>query len=144
MKQKTDELLKTLNQSSSVSQLTTYIDVLKQEIPYQNVGEFLNVMLEEKQLKKSDVINASHLDRTYAYQIFNATRTGSRNKILAISVAMHLTLDEVNRALTINGDNILYAKNIRDAILIYALNKQLSLYETNILLDQKGEQVLDV
>ncbi|MFV0393830.1 MAG: hypothetical protein ACK5LC_05490 [Coprobacillaceae bacterium] len=140
---KTDELLSVLNKSTTTEQLNEYIEDLKKEVRYPNVGVFFETKIEELNLKKSEIIMNSHLDRTYAYQIFNSTRTGSRDKLLALCLAMHLSLEDTNRALTLNGDNILYAKNIRDAILIYCVNKRLSLYECNILLEQKKQEILD-
>ena len=74
---------------------------------------------------------------TYAQQIFNSTRKAGRNKIITLSVAMNIDLDEANRALLLNGDNILYSKNKRDAMLIYCINTNTSVLKTNYLLHEK-------
>lgn len=134
----TDELLNVLNLASNTSELDAYITNLNGDSGFANVGIYLEYLLEEKGLKKSDIIQNSQLDRTYAYQIFNGTRIGGRDKMLAIGIAMQLSLKEMNRLVTINGNNSLYPKNRRDAIIIYCINHQYSLYQTNELLDERN------
>ena len=56
---------------------------------------------------------------------------------------MHLTLQERNRLLTIAKAGILYSKNRRDAILIFGLERELSLIDINELLYEMGEDVLE-
>lgn len=143
MGKSTDELLNVLNGINDTSKLDSYIINMKNTESYPNVGMYFEDLLEEKKLKKSEVILTSQLDRTYAYQIFNGTRIGSRNKLLSLCIAMKLSLEETNRILTLNGDSILYAKNIRDAIIIYCINQQYSLYETNILLEERNAGIIN-
>ena len=102
--------------------------------------EYLEKILSEKNLSKADVIKRSGLNREYAYHIFSGTRNPSRQKILALSLAMNLNLDETQRLLRHAQQNLLYPRNEWDAILISAVEKNLSVMETNALLHQLGEE----
>lgn len=102
---------------------------------------YLEKILSEKKLLKADVIKRSGLNREYAYHIFSGTRNPSRQKILALSLAMNLNLDETQRLLRHAQQNLLYPRNEWDAILISAVEQNLSVIETNALLHQLGETV---
>ena len=91
---------------------------------------------------KNELIRESGLDRTYAYHILNGSRKPSRDKIVALSLAAGLDLTETQRGLELTHEGILYAKNRRDAVLIYAVKNQLSVMAANELLAQFGEAPL--
>lgn len=58
-------------------------------------------------------------------------------------MAAGLSLAETQRALKIAGVPILYARNRRDAILIFSIHKGLSVIAANELLDQFDEESLE-
>ena len=66
----------------------------------------------------------------------------SRDKIIAIAIASEMTLPECQRALEIAQEGILYAKSRRDSIVIFAINKKMSLMELNNLLDEHNFEPL--
>ena len=102
--------------------------------------EYLEQLLEKKGLRKMDVIQASLLDRAYAYHIFSGAKENpSRRKLLPLALAMHLDLDETQHLLRYAGETMLYPRNPWDSIIISAIQKGLSMKETNTLLSQMGE-----
>ena len=137
MKQ-TDELLKCIKNSH---ELDDFLE--KQEFININISEYLNMIIEKKELVKSEVIKSSGLDRVYAYQILNGTRTPSRDKLIQFAFGMKLTLDETQTLLKYNGMAPLYAKNRRDSIILFAINERASVIDLNIMLDNKKEKILD-
>lgn len=88
-----------------------------------------------KNLKKSVLIDQSDLHRTYGYQILNGTKSPSRDNIIKLCLGGHFSLDETNRALTLGGYNKLYAKDPRDSLITFCLQKQQTVIETNLFLD---------
>nr|MBP3598393.1 helix-turn-helix transcriptional regulator [Eubacterium sp.] len=104
---------------------------------------YLEEMLQKKGCNKADVIREANLARTYGYQIFQGERLASRDKLIALAVAMGMNLEECNRLLTIAQAGILYSKNRRDAILIFGFEKGLSFIDMNELLYEMGEDVLE-
>ena len=79
----------------------TEIRPLVQNAVAQGLGEYLEELLEQKGLKRSQVVHMANLNETFGYQIFTGQRNPSRNKVLQIAFAMALSLRETNRALAI-------------------------------------------
>lgn len=104
--------------------------------------DYINQLMQSKNLEKSDIIKDSQIPRTYAYQIFQGSKQAGRDKVLQLAIAMRLNLDETNRLLTIAHHNHLYAKQQRDAIIIFALSNGYTLIETNELLDEFHHELL--
>lgn len=75
----------------------------KYDITSHSLSEYLQALLEEKGLRRIDVIRSADLNETFGYQIFMGQRKPSRNKILQIAFAMGCTLKETNRLLQIGG-----------------------------------------
>ncbi len=106
------------------------------------LSEYLNQLLEEKGLKRVDVVHAAGLDATFGYQIFKGTRKASRDKLLQIIFAMGCTLREANRVLCAGGLSQLYCKDRRDAIIIFCLVHGAGLHETDEQLYKFGERTI--
>lgn len=76
------------------------------------LSEYLEKLLAEKNLTKKDVIERSGLNREYVYHIFSGLRKNpSRPKILAIAVAMELSLEEIQYLLRYSNLGLLYPRN---------------------------------
>ena len=96
----------------------------------------------EKGLTKAQVITDSNIQKNYGYQIFDGSKTPSRNKVIALALAMQLTLDEANRLLHLSNNGILYPKIKRDSIIIFGLENNQKIIDLNITLDDLGEAPL--
>ena len=108
-----------------------------------SLGEYLTKLLTNKNLSKQEVIERSGLNREYAYHIFSGKRKNpSRPKVLALSIAMGLNLDEVQYLLRYAQHGVLYPRNQWDAVIISAVEQGLSVLQTNELLNQLGETEL--
>lgn len=90
----------------------------------------------------AELIERAHLQRNYGYQILNGTKRPGRDKVIALCLALHLSFEETQRALTISKEGILYPKNLRDSVLIFSIHQKLSVMDTNALLDERGEAPL--
>lgn len=139
----TEELLQNLNSINSIDILERYLQELNKLNQHVSIAEYFEHLLKENKLNKSEIVRASHLDRTYAYQILQGNRIPSRNKLLALCLAFPLSLKETQYALTINGNSILYAKNKRDAIIIYAINTKQTVLNCNHQLYEKHFEIID-
>lgn len=136
-KQKTKDLEDILKKAGALEK-----DRILKEIRDVSFVDYINEILLEKDLEKSDIIRDAQIPRTYAYQIFQGSKQAGRNKILQLAIAMKLNLEETNRLLTVAHHNHLYAKQQRDAILIFGISKQYSLMEINELLDEFHHELL--
>lgn len=138
---KTSELLSILNSIDNYKSLKNYIsnDLNAREL---TISEYLLNLCIEKNISKSTLILNADIDRTYGYQILNGSKNPSRNNIIKLCLALKLTLEEADRALTIAKEGKLYPKVIRDTFLIFAINNKLSVLDTNILLEENGQDTL--
>lgn len=142
-KKKTDELTRILEKTCGRKGLESYLDSL----PGESVGtDFMDYFLSlpgPKALKGGDLVRKSGIERSYLYQILKGRRIPSREKILRLCIGAGLTLEETQRVLELGKSGILYPRNRRDAILIFAIRSGLDAMETDDLLDQFGEAPLD-
>ena len=131
----TAELMKVLNSVRSQEDISKYIAQLDADLANAGVGVYLSRKIEEYGLKNSEAFKRAGIERTYGYQILNGTRKPGRDKIVALGLACHFNMKEVQTALSISGEGTLYHKNRRDAVLIYCINQRKSLPETRDLLE---------
>lgn len=122
----TDELLNELLESPDPAKFARKHHLTKRSLP-----DYLQQLLDEKALKRAEVVRAAGLDATYGYQIFMGQRKPSRDKVLQIVFALKCTLQEANRVLQAAGLNELYCKDRRDAIIIFCLDHGRTLQETD-------------
>ena len=141
MEKSTGELLEILKSKK------TYEDFFEQEIEelyFKSIREYLEILLKEKGLRKSEVILHGNLDKNYAYQIFNGNKTNpSRDKIIMLSFGMKLNLAETRKLLKIACQSDLYVRIPRDSVIIYCINKQLSIIDCNEYLSDFGLDILE-
>ena len=105
------------------------------------ISEYLRELVKAKSLRTSEVINAAHLNRNYAYHIFSGEKPNpSRIKLLALALAMKLDLDETQHLLLCGGHSTLYPRNPWDSVIISAVEQGKSVSDTNLLLEQLGEK----
>lgn len=133
----TDELLQQIVRSRAPESFLG----LGSDVPHDLAG-YLARLLEEKGLKKSQVIKTANLNETFGYQIFSGQRGASRNKVLALALAMGADLHET-RLLLMHADlGDLYCKNRRDAIIIYCISHGYDLIRTDEELYRFGEETV--
>lgn len=117
-----------------------YLD--RARVGQRSLSDYLQQLLEEKGRKRSDVVREAGLNETFGYQIFTGARKASRDKVLQLAFALHLSLRETDRLLQAAGVNELYCKNRRDAIIIFAIDKGYSLQKTDEELYRFGENTI--
>ncbi len=128
----TEELLKTLKENS----LETYLSNNTGELVDSPIYKYLEKIIEDKVLKKSDIIKKSGVQTNYAYQIFSGLKIPSRDKLIALCFGMELSLDEAQTLLKYAGYAKLYPRTKRDSIIIDALEKHINIINCNITLDK--------
>ena len=99
-----------------------------------DLAKLLVRLLEEKGLKRSQVIKAAELSEVYGYQIFSGLRVPERKKLLCLAVGMGLNIEKTQQLLKCAGYAQLYVKLPFDSILLYGLCKAMSVVQINELL----------
>lgn len=131
----TSKLLQNIKNSKSID------DILELS-PNLSFHDYLNELLRIKHIQKSTLITKTTLQRNYAYQIFDGTKTPSKDKVIQIALALRLDLHTTNNLLSLSNNGALYPKVHRDAIIIYCIEKHEDVFTCNELLVEKGFQEL--
>lgn len=132
------------NEIKATANIEDYFEKHNSHMLSHSLPEHLKMLLEQKGISKADVVRNSLLNRTYVYQIFDGRRMPSRNKLIAIAFGMHLSVEETQAMLKLSGYRKLYAKDERDAILLFSLNQKMNIEETNELLYDHSLEILGV
>lgn len=130
---RTDTLMRRIFKASNVE------DVLKQNAPSMQAENFcacLNDLCRELGAVPEQVIRRSQIDRSYGHQLFNGTRKPSRDKVLQLAFGFGLNVDQAQRLLRSAGKSLLYPRLQRDTIILFALDKGMTLFELQELLER--------
>ncbi len=133
----TEDLLKQIRELN--------IDEFKKEDNFDKIGigDYLSNLLTSHELQPKDIIINLNMDRSYTYQILGGRRNPTRNFLLRIAIFLKLPLEETQRMLSIAQRAQLYPRNRFDAAIIFALEHKMTLEETNALLEEIGEELLN-
>lgn len=108
--------------------------LMEQESDQLSLTSYLHMLLERRGLSVGSVIRQCSLDRSYGYQLFNGTRRPTRDMLVALALQLEFTEEETQRLLKLAGRPVLYARNKRDAALLYSLTHRLTLAQAEELL----------
>ncbi len=139
MLKKTQDLLEILK---GVAQPGDYIEKEEDNLVKMELHEYIRNILNSKGISSGQLIKNSGLDRTYTYQILSGTKKPSRDKVLAICFTLKLSFEEIQDLLKATGYPILYARISRDSIIIFALQHNITLTDTNEMLFDFGYSLI--
>ena len=133
-KRRTQALLEYLETSQNVEQV---LEAKEADFVAEPLPDALISLLEKKKLTRAEAIRNSFLNNIYGHQIFQGVRTPSRDKLLALGFGMKLEFDEMDNLLKTQGYARLYARNERDAIIIYGFLHHIGIMDVNTMLYEK-------
>lgn len=136
----TDELR---HEIKSATDMEDYLTKNREYLLKESLSEHLHMLLSRKNLKRADVIRGSLLGRAYVYRIFAGDKIPSRDKLIALAFGLQLTEEETQKMLKLSGSRELYARDERDALILFALQRQMTIMDANGLLLDHGLAVLD-
>lgn len=140
-KKSTDELLKLISQEN---RLNIFLTENTTEFEDTTLSAELCRLLELHHSTKANVVRGSLLDKTYTYQIFDGTKPNpSRNKLLAICLALNATLPETQKILRLGHTEQLHPRNQRDCVIIYSITHRISVMDTNQILYDMNKDLLE-
>lgn len=114
----------------------------KHELSERHLSDYLQQLLDEKALRRPEVIRNAQIGETYGYYIFTGQRHPKRDFVIRIALAMECTLTETNRMLQAAGLSRLYSKSRRDVIIIFGIEHGQSLQQIDEQLYRFGEATL--
>ena len=96
----------------------------------------------QKGLSPAQVIDQSQIERTYGHQLFNGTRSPSRDKVLQLALGAGLGVPDTQKLLRAAGKSQLYPKLKRDAVILFGLQKGYSILAVQDTLSAYGLTIL--
>jgi len=140
VKQKsTDELNKEL---VAAPDLNRFLSKNKENFENLEFSQVLTDMFQRSGMSKAVLAKSAGISEVYLYQLFSGARTPSRDRVLCLCIAMKSPLEETQDLLKSNSFAPLYAKNRRDAIIMYGMAHRMSLEEINDKLFAENEATL--
>lgn len=118
----------------AATDIDDYLTVNREHLIKESLSNHLHKLLVQKNLHRADVIRNSLLGRAYVYRIFAGQKIPSRDKLIALAFGMRLSDEETQKMLKLSGNRELYARDERDALILFALQHKMSVIDTNILL----------
>lgn len=105
-------------------------------------SQVLRKLLDQAGLSAPEWMAAANLSKSYGYQILRGERTPGRDVLLRTALVLRLSLQETQRLLAVGGCGALYPRVRRDAAVVFSLNQQMTLLETEELLASLPERSL--
>ena len=142
MEPKTTEEL--IHEIKIATDIDDYLIENKENMLSQRLPEYLTLLLENKGISRADVVRGSLRDRAYVYQIFSGEKSPSRDKLIALAFGLCLSDEETQKMLKLSCNRELYARDERDALILFALQQQMTIFETNEILADHNMALLGV
>jgi len=137
---KNTELL--LNEIKEATNIYDFLKKNNQSFKSPEFSDYFNQLLLDKKISKSKLLYDSGLSRSYVYKLLSGTRMPSRDTVILLALTIKASLEESYRLLKYSGYQPLYAKDLRDTIVIYGLNQGLTHVDVdNILYDLNIETI---
>lgn len=106
------------------------------------LSAWLTELIVERETDRLSVIRRSHLNQTFAYQIFAGTRRPSRDKLIQLAFGFGLGAVDTCELLERGGVSALLPRCRRDVVIAFCLEHGLDLDTCDDLLWEQREQTL--
>lgn len=133
----TEQALEQILTSGSIDAAAAVDNEVERDLP-----GYLTGLMEARGLSQADVGAASDVGYQRVYDILHRSKGIGRNGALALAFTLHCSLRETQRLLWHAKAERLYARNRRDAIIIYALDHRMTLAQANTALYEFGEPTI--
>ncbi|MCQ2515478.1 MAG: XRE family transcriptional regulator [Saccharofermentans sp.] len=144
MKEKqTKELLNILKDTSNKSELRNVLESESFDLSGKTFAQYFMELTIDNNETRALLVKESQIERTYCYQILNGTKQPGRDKVIALCLAAKVGEKETQHCLFLSSNAQLHPRNRRDAIIIYAINNNLGVRETNNILSDLEEGILE-
>ncbi len=140
MRKSTAELLEELQKTPG--SLDEYLKNNASAFVQSDINAFWEGLIRRSGQSKSNIINKADISYCYFYDVISGRKRPSRDKVVRLILAMRLSVEDCQRALTVAGKSCLYPRVKRDSIIIHAIEQHLSVFQLAELLVKYGEEEL--
>lgn len=129
-----------LKQLSAAARPEDYL--LQGETIDRELSDYLNELRNDRGMKRAAVVRESAVNETFVYDIFKGKSLPGRDNALKLAFALRCGLIETQRILRLAGVSELWPKRSRDAVIIWCIERGLTLAQCDDELYRLGEQTL--
>ena len=127
---------------TAVPNLSRFLSMNQEQFTDENFVDMLQDLFQKSGLSKAALAKRAGTSEVYLYQILSGIRTPSRDRTICLCFGLSATLEQTQELLKCSGFAQLYARNRRDAIIIYGLLHSMELLEVNDRLFAEKEATL--
>ena len=138
-KTETEALLQKLLQTSSIGRFFTHFEGVE---TFPSFAQYISNLSAEKNVSPAAIIKKADIERTYGHQLFNGTKSPSRDKVLMLAFGFGMDYESTQKLLAIARKSALHPKVKRDAVVIFALTKGLGINAVQATLYDLGLPIL--
>ena len=130
------------NELTSSPDLSVFLSENQHHFSKEEFSELLNTMFIKSGLTKAALAKRAGTSEVYLYQLFSGGRSPSRDRALCLCFGLTASFEDTQDLLKHSGLPQLYAKDRRDAIIIYGLSNRMTLMDVNEKLYAENETTL--
>lgn len=130
------------NELSASPNLNRFLSMNQEQFVDGGFIDILQELLQKSGMSKATLAKRAGTSEVYLYQILSGMRSPSRNRTICLCIGLSATLEQTQQLLRCSGFAQLYARNRRDAIIIYGLVHSMGLPEVNDCLFGENEATL--
>jgi hypothetical protein len=119
-----------------------FFDHYEDQFETEPFHEYLQRLCSERDLLPADIIKKSDIERTFGHHIFNGDKNPSRDKVLQLAFGFEMNCAEARELLKKARKCMLSPRVKRDAVVMFALERNAGIAEIQTALSELGLPVL--
>lgn len=140
MNKETHDLVDNIKVADNID---NYMEENSDEFINMDLAEYLNKLLSDKGLNRHQVFAQGNITKSYGDHILNGRREKpSRDIILRFCFGLGLDIDQSQRLLRMARVGSLYARDRRDSVILFCLEKKKTVVECDLLLHKRNLTIL--
>ncbi len=104
--------------------------------------EYIRQKCNETGAVPEQVIKRSDIERTYGHQLFRGLRAPSRDKVIQLAFGFEFGVEDTQKLLKAARKSLLYPKIKRDAAILFCINRGMSIFDAQAVLEELGISLL--
>ena len=134
-----ETLLRAIKEATSPE---LFIEQYGDALHTESLTELLEYLLSQTGMSKAELARRSATSEVYLHQVFSGRRSPSRDRLLCFCLGLRCALTNAQELLRRCGYAMLYVRDRRDALLLFCLLHQKTVFEANELLEKFDLQQL--
>ena len=112
------------------------------QMALESIPSYLNKKMGERNLSTAQLFEAANTERSTGYKIMNGQLLPSRDSLLRVALVLGLDVNEAQYLLKVGRRARLTPRDTRDAVVLHCIIQHKSLLDSNLTLDDAGEEPL--